>query len=323
MTPTEILIAAVIGLVAGVVGGLCGIGGSIIMLPALALVFGYDLPDGEPDATRNAHHLYMAAAAMVNVVVAATSIRPHLKAKAIDRAIVLRLVPPMAIASIGGVVVSNRLPGSVPKLALIVFLFLFVAWTLFTAIRKLPEPTPEQQRATATRVGGIGTLAGFLAGFLAIGGGIVLVPSMQIIARISLRRAIAASRGGDVRGGADRCGAPAGDAERSRPRLDGRGVAGAGDGGGRGDRLAAGCAADSHSETAESAADGRDRARHLRGEDGRVLLRTRCGSVGIARVVDPRVDLGVAACGECVPERLFVWLDGEVELACTERGRVR
>jgi len=193
MTPMEILIAAVIGLVAGVVGGLCGIGGSIIMLPALALVFGYDLPDGEPDPTRNAHHLYMAAAAMVNVVVAATSIRPHIRAKAIDRGIVMRLVPPMAIASIAGVVLSNELPGRYPKAALIVFLFLFVAWTLFTAIRKLPEPTPEQLRATTPRVVGIGTLAGFLAGFLAIGGGIVLVPSMQIIARVQLRRAIAAS----------------------------------------------------------------------------------------------------------------------------------
>ena len=193
MTPTEIFLAALIGLVAGSVGGLCGIGGSIIMLPALALVFGYNLPDGLPDPTRNDHHLYMAAAAMVNVVLAAISIRPHIRAKAIDRRIVILLLPPMAIASVGGVVLSNELPGRIPKLALVVFLFLFVAWTLFTAIRKLPEPTPEQLRATTVRVNGIGMLAGFLAGFLAIGGGIVLVPTLQIIAKVQLRRAIAAS----------------------------------------------------------------------------------------------------------------------------------
>lgn len=193
MTPTDIAISMLIGLVAGGVGGLCGIGGSIIMLPGLALAFGYTLPDGGPDPAQTDHHLYMAAAAMVNVVVAATSIRPHIKAKAIDRTVVIRLLPPMAIASIGGVVLSNEMSGRIPKLALIGFLFLFVAWTVFTAVRHLPEPTPEQERATGTRLGIIGLLAGFLAGFLAIGGGIVLVPSMQIAARLQLRRAIAAS----------------------------------------------------------------------------------------------------------------------------------
>jgi uncharacterized protein len=193
MTPQEILIAAAIGLIAGLVGGLCGIGGSIVMIPALGLVFGYKLPDGTPDPAANDHHLYMAAAALVNVVVAAASIRPHLKARAIDRAIVRRLLPPMAIAIVGGVVLSNQAVGRIPKLVLVGFLFLFVAWTLFTALRNLPEPTPEQQRATTTRLGVIGLITGFLAGFLAIGGGIVMVPAMQIAARIPLRRAIAAS----------------------------------------------------------------------------------------------------------------------------------
>ncbi len=193
MTPQDLLIAAVIGVIAGVVGGLCGIGGSIVMIPALGLVFGYKLPDGQPDPAATQHHLYMAAAAMVNVVVAGTSIRPHLKAKAIDRGIVLKLLPPMAIASIGGVVLSNQASGRIPKLFMVGFLFLFVAWTMFTVFRNLPEPAPDQQRATGTRIGIIGIVTGFVAGFLAIGGGIVMVPAMQIAARVQLRRAIATS----------------------------------------------------------------------------------------------------------------------------------
>lgn len=187
MTPEQVAIAAVIGLVAGLVGGLCGIGGSIVMLPALATIFGYD------EAAHNRHHMYMAAAMLVNMVVAATAIRPHLRAQAIDRNIVARLLPPMAIAIIGGVALGNQTPGRVPMLVLVGFLFAFVGWTLFTAVRKLPEPSPEQERATGTRLGVIGLVTGLLAGFLAIGGGIVMVPAMQLAARVPLRKAIAAS----------------------------------------------------------------------------------------------------------------------------------
>ena len=40
MEPIEILIRTSIGIVAGVVGGLAGLGGSIIMLPAMAMIWG-------------------------------------------------------------------------------------------------------------------------------------------------------------------------------------------------------------------------------------------------------------------------------------------
>jgi uncharacterized membrane protein YfcA len=187
MTPLEVAIGAAIGLIAGLVGGLCGIGGSIIMLPALALSFGYD------DEAETRQHLYIAAALLVNAVVAATAIRPHVRAGAIDRDIVLRLLPPMVLAIVGGVVVGNFVDGRVAKLVLVWFLFAYVAWTLFTAVRRVPDHGPEQQRATAPRLGAIGAAAGALAGFLGIGGGIVMVPAMQLLARVQLRKAIAAS----------------------------------------------------------------------------------------------------------------------------------
>ena len=61
MTVTEVLISGLIGLAAGILGGLAGVGGSILILPALAFLFG-----SRPDVVQ---HLYMAAAMTVNDVV--------------------------------------------------------------------------------------------------------------------------------------------------------------------------------------------------------------------------------------------------------------
>ena len=41
-TTNDLLIIAVIGLTAGLLGGMLGIGGSIVMIPAMSYVFGYD-----------------------------------------------------------------------------------------------------------------------------------------------------------------------------------------------------------------------------------------------------------------------------------------
>ena len=73
------------------------------------------------------------------------------------------------------------------------FLFAFVGWTLFQTIRRLPERQLQEARTGWGYLGPIGAGTGVLAGLLGIGGGIVMVPLMQVLCRIQLRRAIAAS----------------------------------------------------------------------------------------------------------------------------------
>lgn len=193
MGPEAIGIAILIGLFAGIVGGLCGIGGSIVMLPALGLVFGYKLADGSPDPDRSAHHVYMAAAMIVNVVIAYASTVQHDKAKAQTPGVVSKALPSMILGIIIGVLASNGFDGKVPKLALAGFLVLAAGWTAFSAVSKLPDPEPGDVRATWPRLGPIALGTGFLAGFLGIGGGIVLVPMLQLIPKVPLKSSIAAS----------------------------------------------------------------------------------------------------------------------------------
>lgn len=180
-------IALLIGLLAGVVGGLAGIGGSIVMLPALGVVFGYSGKDAPEQ------HLYAASAMCVNVVVALVSSRKHKDHGALDTRVRNRLIPGMLIGIVGGVWLSNQLDGRPLKQGMAAFLFAFVAWTLFQTIRGLPERELSDARPTWSRLGPIGGGTGVLAGLLGIGGGIVMVPLMQLVCRLQLRRAIAAS----------------------------------------------------------------------------------------------------------------------------------
>ena len=62
---TELAILAVIGLFAGVLGGLLGIGGSIVIIPVLVLALKRDF------------HLAQATAMLVNVCVAVPAVLTH------------------------------------------------------------------------------------------------------------------------------------------------------------------------------------------------------------------------------------------------------
>ncbi len=191
--PAPIVVVIAIGFVAGVVGGLCGIGGSIVMLPALGLTFGYVTATGEPDPTKTQHHLYMASAMVVNAVISLMATAQHRRADAVDWRAVRWLMPAMALLIIAGARFSDHFSGQAPKIALVVFLFAFCGWTVFTAVRHLPEPDAEKTRRWPWLYILLGGLVGALAGFLGIGGGIVLVPCLQLLARMPLRRAIASS----------------------------------------------------------------------------------------------------------------------------------
>ncbi len=187
MEPQLVLITFAIGLVAGLVGGLAGIGGSIIMLPALGLFIGYS------SETKDEHHLYMAAAMVVNVVVAFSSLVQHRRAGALRRKLIIAIAPAMMVAIVVGVEVSDRFDGSVAKMGLIAFLFAFCLYTFVTSVRHLPDHKEEDERGGVPVLVGIGALTGVLAGFLGIGGGIVMVPLLAVVSRVPLRLAIAAS----------------------------------------------------------------------------------------------------------------------------------
>lgn len=184
----DIIVLAITGLVAGVAGGLVGIGGSIIMIPVMTLMLAVD------------QHVAQAAAMIVNGFVAAPAAWQHWRHKAMQPAVVARLAPAAALAAIAGVWVSewpifageNQIRLARIFGGFLLYTAIFNFWRMFRPAKPLDETAVEQKKTLRT-VLGVGLPTGFSGGLLGVGGGIVCIPLQQLILRTRLRHAIANS----------------------------------------------------------------------------------------------------------------------------------
>jgi uncharacterized protein len=176
---------ALLGLLAGLLGGLAGVGGSMVMLPGLHALLGDDPPA--------VHHLYMAAAMVVNVAVALPAAHKHAKAGAVRKDLLPPLLSSTIISVLLGVVVSNQVGGDGLRIALAVFIGCYCLWNLVRLARNTPEHPPEAHRTERWRLAVSGAATGFVGGLLGLGGGVLLVPLLQMWCRLGLRASIATS----------------------------------------------------------------------------------------------------------------------------------
>ena len=179
----ELVVLIGVGIVAGLLGGLLGIGGGVVMIPSISLLLGRDI--------------HLAQAASMNVVLfgAAPAAIRHFKAGAVRRDVVVRILPLALVGVLCGVTASIWIPNA--DLSLIFGLFLL--YVLYENIRRLVGDKAgrgESSRPPAVtwvRGGGVGASAGFGAGLLGIGGGLITVPLTQLLCRCPLRECIACS----------------------------------------------------------------------------------------------------------------------------------
>lgn len=186
MSPDKFFIDLLIGVLGGAVGGLAGIGGSIIMLPALALFHGYE------SASKDRHHIFMAASMVANIAVSLSSTLQHRRKGVARRDLLVTLAPSMCVGIVLGVLASSQSPGKWPVFGLTLFIWAYCLYTAFTLWKKMPQQPDDAPAPRWWLLAVIGLLTGGLAGFLGVGGGILLVPLLQVV-RIPIRHAIAAS----------------------------------------------------------------------------------------------------------------------------------
>ncbi|MCC6661753.1 MAG: sulfite exporter TauE/SafE family protein [Phycisphaerales bacterium] len=188
-------VVAFIGLGAGLLGGLAGIGGSLFILPALHIVFGPML-FGEPAGRPEIHHTYMAAAMMVNVAVSLPATLAHHREGVVRTRFLRVMLPAGIIGMLLGVEISNQFGGDALRVALAVFLIVYCVWNLRLIARPRRRKFSGEgrvERSGRLGVASCGFAPGLAGGILGLGGGFLLVPMLQLVCNMKLKNAIATS----------------------------------------------------------------------------------------------------------------------------------
>lgn len=194
LTVADIVLLSLIGLLGGGLGGLLGIGGSIIFIPLMDQLF-----QGRLSQTPGVYHLWAATALLCNVFVGGGAAVSHWRNRRILPRAVKMIVPLGVAGALAGV--ATRIV--MPPLALWV---VFGAVVLYMAIRNAQKLWKRQElkamasheacqlpKLTWPRMVPVAGVTGYLSGILGIGGGIFSVPAQQLLIDMPQKNAIANS----------------------------------------------------------------------------------------------------------------------------------
>jgi hypothetical protein len=181
VNPVDILLLLLLGLSAGCLGGVLGIGGSILIIPVLGLLLGHD------------QHVAQAAAMIVNVFVALPATLQHHRARAVRWDVGKRMILPALVTIALGVESSNWLSAARLERVFGVFLVYVVIINVRHLAGRAPEPAQGEERVAWPRCALVGALMGFCAGLLGIGAGTLVVPLLQRVCHLPFRQCIATS----------------------------------------------------------------------------------------------------------------------------------
>jgi hypothetical protein len=167
------------GIIAGTLSGLLGIGGGIIIVPALAWIFvHFGFPAG------HIMHVALGTSLAVIIFTTASGLQSHLKHKIEFMPIFKQLLIPIIIGVILGAVFSKLLPSAV--LAKI-----FGVFALLMGIKMCLNPKADSDRHLPGLFGMsvAGTAIGIISGLLGLGAGATSVPFMTFYG-VNMRKTV-------------------------------------------------------------------------------------------------------------------------------------
>ncbi|MHC4713808.1 MAG: sulfite exporter TauE/SafE family protein [Planctomycetota bacterium] len=183
LTPATILVYLLIGLIAGALGGLLGIGGGSVMVPSLNLVLGWP------------YHLAVASSLFCMVWLSTASTYGHKKNGYILTGVIVRLIPVSAVSGVLGVFLSGVMPKWIFYVLFAVFLFVTAYSNILRLVSREPEEEPVKEFTSHRKWVAflIAVPMGLSQGILGIGGGVVGVPALHAFLKLPLKNAIANS----------------------------------------------------------------------------------------------------------------------------------
>ena len=180
MTGKQGFYLAVLGLAAGFCGAALGIGGGTIIIPALVLLFGYDIKKT----------LGTSLATAVPIAFVGTVVYYVINSANIRMCAGLATIFGSVIGALFGVELASKIKSSMLRVFFALLLF-FVGLKLF-GILELPTRAVTNN-ATYPLLAILGLAAGTASACFGIGGGILLVPGFLLFFGFSIHEAIATS----------------------------------------------------------------------------------------------------------------------------------
>jgi uncharacterized membrane protein YfcA len=173
-------VLAIAAAVAGFMAGLLGVGGGIIMVPALYYAFsvlGFDI------ATRM--HLSVGTSLAIIIPTSLISAKTHMEHNAVD----FKMVKSFGLFILIGVIAGTFLVVNLktPNLILFFSIFAFITGLFFIFLREQLVENPKKISEIVKNISGI--FIGFISVPLGIGGGSLMVPFMRTIG-YDLRKSI-------------------------------------------------------------------------------------------------------------------------------------
>ena len=173
---------AATGALAGVLAGLLGVGGGLVIVPALSSVF-----EAQGLPKESIIHLALGTSLASIVFTSLSSTRAHHLRGSVDFSLVRRITPGILIGTFLGGAAAATL--STPWLKAVFAIFLItVVVQLFSGIR----PRPTRTLPGAWGLTSVGLAIGGVSGLVGIGGGSLSVPFM-IFCNVEVRRTIGTS----------------------------------------------------------------------------------------------------------------------------------
>lgn len=171
-----------VGVAAGLIAGMLGLGGGVVIVPALALVFPLL---GLPSPVLM--HLAIGTSLAVIVPTSISSTLAHYRRGAVDLPLLRLLLPGLVPGALLGGWLADKLPSALLARVFGVFVIGVATQIFFNATAPGRRPLPGQAGLLAT-----GMVIGAASTLLGIGGGSLTVPFLNYC-RVDMRRAVATS----------------------------------------------------------------------------------------------------------------------------------
>lgn len=178
-----------IGASAGFLGGLLGVGGGVVVVPALILIFESTGQFSNSDLPPNVLVLFATGTSMASIIfTTGSSAVAQMRRRNIDWPMVQIWMPMLMIGAFASSYIAKFLPIQLLKGFIGTFL-IFVAFILL--LDKLPHSKRNRPKVLPTAV--VASTGGLVSGLVGIGGGNVVVPSLLYFNTPVIRAAAVAS----------------------------------------------------------------------------------------------------------------------------------